>query len=196
MPRRLTRRLINRNSGWTQKLRDWRADTKLHLLFMARIIRLLIPAALVLIAWLVWPYLESPKAQVERQQRNIIGLAADRDWDEVRACLALEYEDQWSMNRTDAVALAEELLQGFIMLDIEWTAAEITVNENIAKVRGTAKLSGNGAGVSTLVKERVNQLTQPWVFTWRKDGGKPDDWKLLSVRNAGLGGPLPENALK
>lgn len=163
---------------------------------MKRTFRLLIPAIVVLLVWLAWPYLESPRAQVERRQRNIVAHAADRDWEAVRACLALEYEDQWSMNRTDAVALAEELLQGFIALDIEWTTAEITVNENIAKVRGTARLSGNGAGASLLVKERINQLVQPWVFTWRRDGGKPDDWKLLSLRNAGLGGPLPENALE
>lgn len=163
---------------------------------MTRFTRLLIPATIVVMVWFAWPYLESSQARVERQQKRIIAHAADRNWEGVTELLALEYEDQWSMNRTDAVALAEELLQGFIMLDIEWTTTEITVNENIAKVRGAARLSGNGGGVSALVKERVNQLTQPWVFTWRKDGRRPDDWRLLSLRNPGLGGPLPENALK
>lgn len=161
-----------------------------------RFIRLLIPAAVVLFAWLVWPYLESSAAQVERRQRRIIALAEKRDWDGVTECIALEYEDQWSQNRADSVVLAQELLAGFFMLDIEWTTSEVTVNDNIAKVRGMARITGNGAGASQFVKDRVNQIKQPWVFTWRKDGWRPSDWKLLSLRNAELGGPLPENALR
>jgi hypothetical protein len=44
--------------------------------------------------------------------------------------------------------------------------------------------------------DRVNELKEPWVFTWRKDGSGPRGWKLLSLRNSGLGGPMVEDALK
>ncbi len=162
---------------------------------MHRTIRVLIPAAVVLATWLAWPYLESDKAQVLRQHRHILDLAESRDWDAVTACMALEYEDQWSQNRADSVALAEELFTGFITIDLEWTTAEVTMNGNIAKVRGTAKLHGRGMGASQLIMDRVNAVTEPWVFTWRKDGRGPRGWKLLSLRNTALGGPLPEDAL-
>lgn len=161
---------------------------------MKRLIQLLIPAVVVLLAWLVWPYLESDKAQVERQHRRVLDLAADRDWEAVTKSMALEYEDQWSMNRTDSVAHAEELLMSFITLEIEWTTQEVTVNDNIAKIRGTARLRGRGLGASEVIMNQVNAVTQPWVFTWRRDGSGPRGWKLLSVRNTGLGGPLPEDA--
>ena len=146
--------------------------------------------------WLVWPWFEPDEAQVLRQHRRVLDLAADRSWEEVTDSLALEYEDQWSLNRHDAVALATEILNGFITLQIEWTTAEVTVNGNVAKVRGVAKLSGRGLGASGLVTDRVNALTEPWVFTWRRDGRGPRKWKLLSLRNSALGGPLPEDVLQ
>lgn len=92
--------------------------------------------------------------------------------------------------------LAREMLQTFLVLNIDWTTDEITVNENIAKVRGHAKLSGSGVGFSQHIMDLVNQLSEPWVFTWRTDGWKPDDWKLLSLKNQELGGPLPIDALR
>lgn len=163
---------------------------------MQRIIRLLIPAAVVLAAWLVWPYLQSDEKQVLHQHARVLALAADRKWPAVIESMALEYEDQWSQNRGDSVAMAEEVFMGFITLEIEWTTLEVTVNDNIAKVRGTAKLRGRGLGASDLIVNRVNEVTEPWVFTWRKDGRGPKGWKLLSLRNKSLGGPLPEDALK
>src|SRR3954467_12147608 len=107
---------------------------------MRPILRVLIPALVVLAAWLAWPYLQSDSAQVLHQHQRVLGLASDQKWTAVTDAMALEYEDQWNMNRTDSVALAEELLTGFITLEIEWTTAEVTVNGNIAKVRGMAKL--------------------------------------------------------
>ncbi len=164
---------------------------------MRPILRVLIPAIVVLAAWLAWPYLESDSAQVLKQHERVLGLASDQKWLAVTEAMALEYEDQWSMNRADSVALAEELLAGFIILDIEWNTAEVTVNGNIAIIRGTAKLTGRGLGPGNqYVMDRVNELKEPWVFTWRKDSTGPRGWKLLSLRNNGLGGPLPENALK
>jgi hypothetical protein len=164
---------------------------------MRRTLRFLIPAVVVLAAWFAWPYLESDKAQLLRQHQHVLALASSQKWDAVTESMALEYEDQWSQNRADSVALAEEILTGFITLDIEWTTAEITLNGNLAKVRGTAKLTGRGLSpVNQFVMDRVNNLKEPWVFTWRRDGRGPRGWKLLSLRNTGLGGPLPEDALK
>ena len=163
---------------------------------MRRVIRFLIPAAVVLLVWLLWPYFESDQAQVLRQHRRVLDLAAGRNWEAVTNSMALEYEDQWNMNRTESVAHAEELLMSFITLDIEWTTQEVTINDNIAKVRGTARLRGRGIGASEAILSQVNSITQPWVFTWRREASGPRGWKLLSLRNTGLGGPLPEDAVK
>jgi hypothetical protein len=163
---------------------------------MRRLLRILIHALVVLAVWFAWPYFESEQAQLLRQHKRILALASDGKWKTVTESIALEYEDQWNMNRIEAVKLAEDLLMGFIMLDIEWIDPEVTINGNIAKVRGMARIEGTGMGPSQAVKDQVNALKEPWVFTWRKDGPGSQGWKLLSLRNKGLGGPLPEHALK
>lgn len=160
------------------------------------IIRLLVVSVIgTALSWL-WPYVQSKNGQVQRRQDQIIRLASKRNWDAVTAMIATEYEDQWSMNREDSVNLAHEMLQAFLSLEITWKTDEITVSDNMAKVRGHARINGSGVGFSQTVKDMVNALEEPWVFTWRTDGWKPDDWKLLSLRNKGLGGPLPVDAIK
>ena len=146
--------------------------------------------------WFAWPCLQSKSSQVQARQEQIIKLAAKRNWALVTGMIAADYEDQWSMNRTDAVSLAHEMLQGFLMLEMQWTTSEVTVNGNIAKVRGHVKMTGSGGGFSNEITNRVNNMNEPWVFTWRTDGWKPGDWKLLSIKNQELGGPLPKDALK
>ena len=160
------------------------------------IVRIIAVIVLYLLGSFALPYVQSKKGQVQRRQDLIIKLAAQRKWDAVTQMLTTDYEDQWSMSREDSVELAKELLQGFLVLNIDWTTAEITVNENVAKVRGHAKLSGSGVGFSQHIIDLVNTLNEPWVFTWRTDGWKPDDWKLLSLRNTELGGPLPVDAVR
>ena len=160
------------------------------------IVRIVALIVFYLLGSFAWPYLQSKSGQAQRRHEQIIKLAAKRNWDAVTEMLATDYEDQWSMSRVDSVNLAKEMLQAFLVLNIEWKTDEITVNENIAKIRGHAKLSGSGVGFSQTIMDTVNNLKEPWVFTWRTDGWKPDDWKLLSLRNTELGGPLPVDVLK
>ncbi len=37
-----------------------------------------------------------------------------------------------------------------------------------------------------MVKERVNVLETPFELRWQQQSGKPWDWKLVRVMNAGL----------
>ena len=91
---------------------------------MPRILRVLIPSVLaLLVLWLVWPYLQSEQRQVEKMHRQLIALAAKRDWPEAEKRLAADYHDQWDLQRGEAVQLASELFQGFLYLNIEWETA-------------------------------------------------------------------------
>jgi hypothetical protein len=154
---------------------------------MKRTLRYLIPAAFALfVVWLVWPYLQSDRRQVEKIHRKLIAQAAKRNWTEAEKFLAQDYEDQWELDRSEAMQLSAELFQGFLYLNIEWETTEVTVNDGIAKVRGIAKMNGSGGGRSSTIMNKVNALEEPWVFTWRKQSKKPDSWKLMSVSNDGL----------
>jgi hypothetical protein len=157
------------------------------------IIRLVIVLIIATLGTLVWPYLESKSGQVQRRQARLMKLASKRNWEAVTPMLAKDYEDQWGLDRTDSVSFFKEMLQGFIVLDIQWTTEAITVTENTAKVRGHAKVTGSGLGLSQNVIDVTNNLKEPWVFTWRTNGWKPTDWELLSVSNSELGSPLQED---
>jgi hypothetical protein len=164
---------------------------------MRTFIRILIPAVVVFTVWLAWPYLESDKAQVMRQHKRLLALASDRKWDVAKESIAEDYADQWGLTRQESVETARDLLASFFMVEIEWTPQEeVSVNDNIAKVRGFAKITGSGGGPSEYIKTEVNTLKQPWVFTWRRDSRGPHGWKLVSVRNAGLDGVAPKDALE
>lgn len=154
---------------------------------MKRTLRYVIPAAFaLLVVWLAWPYLQSDGRQAEKIHQRLIKQGAKRNWVEAEKFLAEDYTDQWELDRTEAMQLASELLQGFLYLNIEWETTEVTVNDGIAKVRGIAKMNGSGGGLSTTIINKVNGLQEPWVFTWRKQSRKPDSWKLTSVSNDGL----------
>ena len=50
-----------------------------------------------------------------------------------------------------------------------------------ATARAVIKISGSGGGVAQLVMERVNTLSGPFTFAWRKASWKPWDWQLTRV---------------
>lgn len=159
---------------------------------MQRFIRFVIPVVIVFLAWLLWPFLQSASGQVTRMQETLIKAAAKRNWMEVKELMASDFQGMWELDREEATAEATEYFQGFLYLNIDWTTAEVTVNGEIAKVRGTMKMNGSGAGPSQMIMNRVNALKEPWVFTWRKEGWKPKSWKLVSVTNQEIVSELPD----
>lgn len=156
--------------------------------FLKRAFLILIPAITVLIVWLALPYMASPEKQVEKRQQDLIDGAARRSWREVEEMIAADYQDEWKQKREDAVGTARQLLSGFLVLDMEWKQESLTVTGNTAQAKGMVTMDGKGMGGSELVMNRVNQVKAPWIFTWRKDGPKPSDWKLISVSNEELAG--------
>ncbi|HSJ03285.1 MAG: hypothetical protein ACAI34_02250 [Verrucomicrobium sp.] len=155
---------------------------------MRNIIRLAIAVAVIALGWFAWPFMQSPAKQAEVRHKALFEKASKRDWKSASGFLAAGYEDQWGNKPSEAIELAKELLQGFLILEIKWETTELGANEDIVKVRGHARMEGNGMGVSQMVMSKVNQIHEPWVFTWKKEGWKPGDWKLSSVTNKDLEG--------
>lgn len=155
---------------------------------MRLLLRLVSVILLVVLGWVAWPFLQPAAKQAEKRHRDLFAEASQRDWATAATFLASGYEDQWGNRPDEAISLAKELCAGFLVLDIQWETLEVSVNGDIAKVRGHARMEGNGMGVSQMVMTKVNQMQEPWVFTWRKEGWKPSDWKLQSVTNKELEG--------
>lgn len=155
---------------------------------MRLIIRIAVVVAVLILGWLAWPYLQSPEKQAKARHLELFKFASKRDWKTAGSFLSSHYEDQWGNRPAEALDLARDLMSGFIILEIKWEDTDLSANDTIVKVRGRARMEGNGMGVSQMVMTKVNQMQEPWVFTWKKEGWKPSDWKLMSVTNKELEG--------
>ena len=82
--------------------------------------------------------------------------------------------------------MAHQVLQSFFTLDLQWQLVTVKVEGKTALITGRIKATGNGAPPSSEILSRVNNLADPFVFTWRKDGWKPGDWRLVSVSQPDL----------
>ncbi|TLD69856.1 hypothetical protein FEM03_16180 [Phragmitibacter flavus] len=164
---------------------------------MRIILRLLPVLVLAIAGWLAMPFFQSAETQVRRSHDELFDLAGGRYWAEVGGMLSNEYEDEWGNNAEDAIEIARELLRGFLVLDLQWTTTEVVVTEDenglSATVTGDARIEGNGAGLSQMVMSKVNNLQEPWTFTWQKEGWKPGDWRLVEVTHPKLKGMSPSS---
>lgn len=147
--------------------------------------------ALVVLAgavYFVWPFFQSSEAQVEAQQRRLVHAVEKRQWSKVKELMDESYADQWKLRRDPALSFAHQLLGGFLIFHVEWKPQGTKVDGNNFQLQGTLKVTGTGAGASSMIVDRSAQIRQPWTFTWHKIGWGPKDWRLLSVSNPELEG--------
>jgi hypothetical protein len=145
------------------------------------IIRIIVLDLIVTAIWFGVPFLKSPETQALEQHQRFIAFGGNRNWGRVLTLMSVDYRDAWGMKREEAVSLAHELLQGYIALDFQWQPQGVKVQGKTATVTGFIKASGTGGGFSAEIISRINALHEPFVFTWRKDGWKPGDWKLTGI---------------
>lgn len=141
--------------------------------------------------WFVWPFLKSGKTQALDQHQRLVSVVAHRNWKQTLALLADDYHDTWDMKREEAISVGHEILQSFIVLNLEWQTASITIDGNTATVSGMIKISGSGLGFTSEIINKVNNLHEPFIFIWRKDGWKPGDWRLVKLTQPELVGLKP-----
>ena len=151
------------------------------------ILRILALNLIMVALWFGVP-LKSPATQALKQQDRLIELAAKRKWTQAFLLFADDYQDDWDMKREEAISVANELFQGFLILDLEWKLSSVSKLEKTVVIKGFIKASGSGAGFSSETISRLNNLHEPFVFTWRKDGWKPGDWRLVGVAQSELAG--------
>lgn len=160
---------------------------------MKFLIKLALVAIVAMGVWMLVPYFSSLEAQARKQHERLFSFASGRNWKEAKTLLASDYADAWGNNAEQAIEIAGEVLQGFIVLDLQMEPTEITTEAERVKISCNVRISGSGAGFSQQVMTEVNRLEKPWTFTWRKDGSKPSDWRLIKVEHPELNDIAPPN---
>lgn len=137
-------------------------------------------AALVAFAlFLLW--LWQPERQVRLHTSHFLKSVERRNWNSVQNFLADDYTDRWQHNKESAVSDAREAFRQFMFVTIENRIDSCEMTGDQATTRAVIKVSGNGGVVAQMVMERVNTLSGPFTFTWRKASWKPWGWQLTRV---------------
>jgi hypothetical protein len=140
------------------------------------------PAAVALVAlvlFLLWRW--QPERQVRLHTSHFLKSVERRNWDSAKNFLADDYTDRWEHNKESAIADAREAFRQFMFVTIENRIDSCEMGDKQATARTVIKISGNGGPVAQLVMERVNTLSGPFTFEWRKASWKPWDWQLVRV---------------
>ena len=134
--------------------------------------------------FLLW--LWQPERQVRLHTSHFLKKVQQRNWEGTQKFLAADYSDRWQHNRESAVADAREVFRQFLFVTIENRTDSCEMAGDSATTRTVIKISGSGGPVSQFVMERVNGLSGPFTFSWRKASWKPWDWVLIRVDHPGL----------
>lgn len=145
--------------------------------FIAGLFAVLLAALL-----LIWHW--QPERQLRLHSEHLIRSVQAGDWNAVASFVSDDYHDQWNDDR----ALLRQGLRAVTQLrHVAISAAldSIEVGEREGAWSAKITLSG-GDEFATAISARVNSLGAPFKLTWRKQSGRPWDWKLVSVSNPEL----------
>ena len=139
--------------------------------------------AFLICIWLV--QLWSAENQVRLHSEHLVRQVERRNWSAVEDFVAADYRDDWGHDR--AQLLTRLRLVGRFFFDLTITTSEARAQANVPNGIWKARVHMEGRGEAAAeVTSRVNSLTTPFVFTWRRESGKAWDWKLVNVANESL----------
>jgi hypothetical protein len=141
--------------------------------------RALIASAIlvVLLMFLNW----RPSRQVRLHQEHLLEAVGKRDWKKVGGFFAPDFKDRWGQSREVALRRLPQAFQDFLACSVEGGERSLEWHDGSGIVQARIRILGSGGGLARFVMEQVNQLSEPFTLTWRKQSWKPWDWALVSV---------------
>lgn len=128
-----------------------------------------------------------PAHVVAKRQASLLAGLESRSGARLTRLLSEHYQDRWGFQRRDAVEALLDSGSQFITLVVKPEDAAIVIEGRRATVTSRLVVSGQAIGpVGHEVTRTVNQLKEPFVFTWEKQGFLPSSWRLVSMENPSL----------
>lgn len=134
--------------------------------------------------YLVW--LWRPDHQVELHADHFVRAIEERDWTAVQDAIAPDYGDDWGDNRERLLERIREVMQFTRHMRIQQIAPITSVDGPRATWTARIEVEGDESEVMMEIKQRINPLTTPFKLQWRRQSGKPWDWKLVHASNREL----------
>jgi hypothetical protein len=134
--------------------------------------------------FLIW--LWQPDRQVRRHTQKLFHQIEAKNWSAVSDLIDSEYSDQWNHDRTNLIERMREVMRYLRGMRIVTGEPAIKIDNRNALWMGKITIEGDAGEAMALIKERINSLATPFELQWRRDSGKPWDWKLVRVSNPEL----------
>ena len=125
----------------------------------------------------VW--LWQPERQVRLHTSHLLAAVEGRNWGRVEKFIADNYSDRWGHDKEFVLRGSTEVFRQFIFLTIQSETLSTSSSGGMGISYTRAKISGSGSPIAQMAMERVNQLREPFVFTWQKMSWRPWDWRLV-----------------
>jgi len=128
-----------------------------------------------------------PSKVLERRQASLIDGIERRNPARIQRLVSPGYRDRWDFTREDIVETMVDAGSQFIALVVTPENQSVVFEKSRGTVSARLIISGKPVGPGgNEVTRRVNQLKEPFVFTWEKESFLPSSWRLVKVDNAGL----------
>jgi hypothetical protein len=144
-------------------------------------------AAIAFIALAVFliPRLNSERMLAQRFEALAVNIE-QQAWIGFGGLVAEDYQDQWGTNRGNAIAGLRLVRQGFTSLDVRLETVSTRIDGLNATVTARVRLVGEGNAASVILLRRVNELEDPWTFTFRRTAWMPWTWDLVKTEQPTL----------
>ncbi len=160
-----------------------------NLLFRHKLISLILLALIITSLALYLGEHWSGETQVRKKHEALISAFESKSAKKFLKLASLDYLDQWGFSGQDAAITISDIGSQFVVLNLEELeegdpACIVTEKEALVTTQLSAR--GTASPIGQLIMQEANKLRDPFVFTWRKEGFWPWDWKLTSIKNPGV----------
>jgi hypothetical protein len=147
-----------------------------------------VAAVLALFAVALWQ--SRGAVAVPKRQAALVEGIERRSPARVARLMSRDYSDRWGFTREDAVEALADVGSQFMTLVLTADDEQLSIMGGEARLETRLRVGGNPVGpVGNEVTRRVNQLRDPFVFYWAKEGRFPARWRLVSIEQ----GEIPQN---
>jgi len=147
-------------------------------------------AALIALAlWLAW--FCQPERQVRRHTGLLLKAVERRNWEKVKNLIADGYGDRWQHDKSVVAETLPQVFGQFLFLNIEHETTAVEVQGGAGHTVTRVKMSGSGGPLAQMVIEKVNNLSEPFTFSWSQRSGWPWDWELTRVDHPSFNPGMP-----
>lgn len=127
-----------------------------------------------------------PQRQVELHSTHLLRSLEQKDWARLSASVDEGYADRWGHDRALLLARLREVLRYARNLRIESQVEAVRAEPGEGTWSARITVDAEPNELTAFIKERVNALDAPFELHWRRNSGKPWDWKLTRVSHAAL----------